>query len=39
MKSIWKIILLCLIYNVVCYGMIILYDGIAEGQFKVNKNW
>ena len=39
MKSIWKIILLCLVYNAVCYGMIILSDGIAEGQFKVNKNW
>lgn len=37
MKSLRKIILLCLVYNVLCYGMTVFYDLIDEGLINLSK--
>ncbi len=37
MKSLRKIILLCLVYNVLCYGMTVFYDLIDEGLINLSR--
>lgn len=37
MKSLRKIILLCLVYNILCYGMTVFYDLIDEGLINLSK--